>query len=304
MRKDSSDSREPGAGRSQRGQNHPKKARKIRAWATIPGYSCQARLAGLLALALVGFGWIQAVRTAEPVAPTTSDGATAPQAERYEFRDDHDPNGIGKFYMGREIALVMGHQGAGWLERPEREEEEAPNALLDALKLKPGNTVADIGAGSGYFTVRLARRVGQQGKVFAVDIQQEMLDLLRKRLQRQKVENVTLVKGTMSDPKLPENSTDLILLVDVYHEFSHPWEMTTGMVRALKPGGRLVLVEYRLEDPDVPIKLVHKMSEKQVLKEMAAHPLRWVGTVGTLPRQHIIIFEKQVPPTKKIEKDS
>jgi precorrin-6B methylase 2 len=214
---------------------------------------------------------------------------------RYEYRKDHDPDGTGKFYMGREIAQVMGHLAAEWLERPEREREEQPTKLLEALRLRPGDVVADIGAGSGYYTFRLADKVGPKGNVIAVDIQPEMLALIRKRMKDRNITNIEPVMGAVSDPKLPPDSIDLILMVDVYHEFSHPWEMTTAMVQALKPGGRLVFVEFRLEDPNVPIKLVHKMSEKQVIKEMAPHPLRWVGTVNTLPWQHIIIFEKKKP---------
>lgn len=220
--------------------------------------------------------------------PATEDKAD----DRYEYREDHDPNGIGKFYMGREIAHVMGHLGVGWLERPEREVEEAPTALLEALKIEPGDVVADIGAGSGYFSFRMSKLVGPEGKVLAVDIQPEMLAIMQRKMRRQGITNIELIKGTITDPMLPADSVDLILMVDVYHEFSHPWEMTEAMVQALRPGGRLVFVEYRLEDPEVPIKLVHKMSEKQVIKEMEPHPLRWVGTLGILPRQHIVIFEK------------
>ena len=210
---------------------------------------------------------------------------------RYETREDHDPEGIGKFYMGREIAQVMGHVAADWLERPEREREEQPNKLLDALKLKEDDIVADIGAGSGYLTFRIAKRVGK-GKVLAVDIQPEMLDIIRKRMKEKKVANVEPIQGTETDPKLPANSVDLILMVDVYHEFSFPFEMTEAMVRSLKTGGRIVFVEYRKEDPKVYIKLVHKMYEKQVIKEMEPHPLRWLKTLDVLPSQHIIIFEK------------
>jgi precorrin-6B methylase 2 len=218
---------------------------------------------------------------------------TKEEPPRYEQRKDHDPDGTGKFYMGREIAQVMGHLAAGWLERPEREKEEQPTKLLNALKLKPEMVIADIGAGSGYFTFRLSERVGAKGKVYAVDIQPEMLALIRKRMQERKVANIELIQGTETDPKLPAGTVDLILMVDVYHEFSHPWEMTMAMVKALKPGGRIVLVEYRLEDAKVPIKLVHKMTEKQVLKEMAVHPLRHVETINVLPWQHIIVFEKK-----------
>jgi precorrin-6B methylase 2 len=223
-------------------------------------------------------------------------GQTTRPAPRYENRQVHDPDGIGKFYMGREIAQVMGHLGIGWLDRPEREKEEQPAKLMKALKLKSGDVVADIGAGSGFFTFRLAQEVGPKGKVYAVDIQKEMIAVLRKRMQARKLTNVEPVLGTITDPKLPAASIDLILMVDVYHEFSHPYEMTEAMVKALKPGGRMVFVEYRLEDPRVPIKLVHKMTQKQVLKEMAIHPLRHVETIGVLPRQHIIIFEKKAKP--------
>src|SRR5262249_13298779 len=151
-------------------------------------------------------------------------------------------------------AQVMGHQAAGWLERPEREKEEEPNKLLDALKFKAGDVVADIGAGSGYLTFRIAERVGKQGKIYAVDIQPEMLDLIRQKMKSNKVPNVEPVQGTETDPKLPANGVDLIIMVDVYHEFSFPFEMTENMVKSLKPGGRLVFVEYRKEDPEVPIK--------------------------------------------------
>jgi precorrin-6B methylase 2 len=213
-------------------------------------------------------------------------------AARYETRADHDPNGIGKFYMGREIAQFMSHLAAGWLERPEREQEEQPTRLMEALALKPGQAVADIGCGSGYFTFRLAKAVGPQGKVFAVDIQPEMLDLVKQKMKAQNVTQVVPVLGEEADPKLPAESCDMILLVDVYHEFEFPYEMTVAMVKALKPKGQLVLVEYRLEDAQVPIKLVHKMTEKQVVKEMAVHPLKHLRTYDKLPWQHVIIFEK------------
>lgn len=216
----------------------------------------------------------------------------AEEPSRYEFRKDHDPNGTGKFYMDREIAQVMGHLGAGWLERPSREREENPRLLLESLKIRPGDRIADIGAGSGYFTFRLSKLVGEEGKIYAVDIQAEMLTLIRNKAKELGVDNIELVQGTPLSPKLPEASVDLILMVDVYHEFSHPWEMTVEMLNALKPGGRIVFVEYRLEDPTVPIKLVHKMSEKQVRKEMAVHDCEWVETIDVLPRQHIVIFRK------------
>jgi ubiquinone/menaquinone biosynthesis C-methylase UbiE len=219
-------------------------------------------------------------------------------AARYQFFQNHDPDGIGKFYMGREIAQVMGHEGADWLDRPEREAEEAPSMLLKALKLKPGMVVADVGAGSGALSFPMAKLVAPSGKVMAEDIQPEMLDIIRKRMKERAVENIVPVLGTITDTKLPDSSVDLILLVDVYHEFDHPWEMTRSMVKALKPGGRLVFVEYRAEDPEVPIKPVHKMSVRQVRKEMSVQPLRWVETNEVLPRQHIIVFAKTATNAK------
>ncbi len=213
---------------------------------------------------------------------------------RYEYRQDHDPNGIGKFYMGREIAQVMGYQAAGWLERKEREKEEEPAKLLKALELKDGMVVADVGAGSGYYTFRMAPLVGPKGKVLAVDVQDQMLALIKDKAKKEGVTNVEPVKGTEKDPKLPAGGVDLALMVDVYHEFAFPYEMAEKLVAALKPGGRLVFVEFRMEDDTVPIKLVHKMSERQVLKEMGAFPeLTHSKTVETLPWQHIIVFTKK-----------
>jgi ubiquinone/menaquinone biosynthesis C-methylase UbiE len=206
-----------------------------------------------------------------------------------------DGEGTGKYYLGREIARVMGHEGAPWLERAEREEEEQPDVLYDLLELSPGAVVADVGAGSGYHTRRLARAVGDVGRVFAVDIQPEMLEILEDRLTREGITNVAPVLGTPTDPGLPEASVDLVLLVDVYHEFLHPYEMMNALCRALKPGGRLVLVEYRAEDPAVPIKPLHTMSEVQVRREMALHPLRWERTVSDrLPWQHYLEFRRWV----------
>jgi len=215
---------------------------------------------------------------------------------KYEYREEHDPDGIGKFYMGREIAHVMGYAGIGWLERKERIKEEDPEKLVKALEVKAGAVVADVGAGSGYHTFMLAPLVGEKGKVIASDIQQEMLDAVTKKAKQLKVTNVETVKGTTTDPKLPAGGVDLILMVDVYHEFEFPFEMTEKMVAALKPGGRLVFVEFRSEDDKVLIKTVHKMTERQVLKEMAAFPeMGHTKTVGTLPWQHVVIFTKKEP---------
>lgn len=234
---------------------------------------------------LLAFSVDAVCRAADEAAPAADAGPG-----RYELRREHDPNGIGKFYMGREIAHVMGHQAADWLERPEREQEEKPDALLAALQLKPGEVVADIGAGTGYYSWRLAKAVGATGRVYAVDIQQEMLDLLQRKMAERNLTNVTGVLGTIQDPKLPAGSVDLVLMVDVYHEFDHPFEMMRGICKALKPGGRVVFVEFRAEDPKVPIKEVHKMSAAQVRKEMTAQPLRWEETIETLPWQHVIVF--------------
>lgn len=219
-------------------------------------------------------------------------GAQEAAGLRYEKRAEHDPDGIGVFYMGREIAQVMSHFGAGWLERPEREKEEHASKLLPSLGLKKGEVVADLGAGSGYYTMKLADLVGDEGKVLALDIQPEMLALIAKRVKAARAKNIELIQTTEVDPKLPAAAVDLILMVDVYHELSKPYEMTDAMVKALKPGGRLVFVEYRLEDQKVPIKVVHKMSENQVKREMSPFPLKHVKTHGHLPWQHVIIFEK------------
>ena len=224
-----------------------------------------------------------------PLAAATA----AEPTNRYEFRANHDPNGIGKFYMGREIAHVMGHEAANWLERPERDTEEHTSRLITALHFKSGEVVADIGAGTGYFTRRIARLVGPTGSVYAVDIQPEMLRLLTNSMTGQGIKNVIPALGTVTNPKLPTNQIDTILMVDVYHEFDHPFEMVEAMCRALKPGGRIVFVEFRAEDPKVPIKRVHKMSEAQLKKEMAPHPLEWKATISVLPRQHIIVLQRK-----------
>ena len=219
------------------------------------------------------------------------------EAPRYSSIADPHPDATGKVYMGREIAHVMGHQAAGWLERPEREQEEAPRVLMTLLDLKPGDVVADIGAGSGYHTRRMARAVAPSGKVYAVDIQPEMLAILNERLQDEGIENVVLMLGMSDDARLPVASIDLAVMVDVYHEFSHPFEMIQSMCRSLKPHGRLVFVEYRGEDDRVPIKPHHKMTEAQVRREMKPHPLKWIGTFSDrLPWQQVIVFEKGSDP--------
>jgi ubiquinone/menaquinone biosynthesis C-methylase UbiE len=193
---------------------------------------------------------------------------------------------------GRAFAPVMGWQGAGWLERPERLEEEEPETALDILKIKKGAVVADIGAGSGYMTMRLVKRVGPAGTVYANDIQPQMLQFLQQRIDRAKIGNVVLVQSAVDDPRLPEAALDLELLVDVYHEFSRPQAMLRHLRDALKPTGRLVLVEYRKEDPAIPIKFEHKMSVKEARMEVEAEGLKLSDVNEELPRQHILIFTK------------
>jgi ubiquinone/menaquinone biosynthesis C-methylase UbiE len=220
--------------------------------------------------------------------PAVHDGASTHYVLTTPSRD-----GIGKRYMGREISRVMGHQGAAWLERENRERQERTEILVAELGLQATDVIADIGAGTGYFSLRMSPLV-LSGKVLAVDIQQEMLDIITARVDAA-AKNVVPVLGSITDINVTENSVDLILLVDAYHEFSHPREMGESMFRALKPGGRIALVEYRAEDSSVPIKLLHKMSESQAIKEMSALGLCWLVTVDSLPQQHLIFFTKPAP---------
>lgn len=194
---------------------------------------------------------------------------------------------------GRVYAPVMGWQGAPWLERAERLEEEEPETALDALKIARGSTVADIGAGSGYMTMRLATRVGPDGKVYANDVQPQMLQILQRRVDRAHVTNVVLVQGAIDDPRLPDATMDLELMVDVYHELSQPQAMLRGLRGALKPGGRLVLLEYRKEDPAIPIKPDHKMSVREAKVEVEAEGFTLAQVDESLPRQHILVFTKR-----------
>jgi ubiquinone/menaquinone biosynthesis C-methylase UbiE len=218
--------------------------------------------------------------------------ASAASAARYETRALHDPDGIGKFYMGREIAHVMGPGGIIWLERAEREDEERPRLVLEALEIRAGQTVADLGCGSGYYAFRMSQLVGPSGKVQAIDVEPRMLQFVRERAQRESIANIEPVLAAANDPNLQPNSVDLLLMVDVYHELEHPYEVMQKVRDALKPGGRVALVEYRAEDPKVMIKPVHKMTEKQIIAEMRAAGLRHAKTVRTLPLQHLVIFEK------------
>ena len=202
-----------------------------------------------------------------------------------------DPNGIKKWYMGRQIAMVMSHYGIDWLERQEREMEENTTQLLKNLAVKPGMVIADIGSGSGYHSTLLSKMVGN-GKVYAVDVEPEMIAYLNDRITLEGTKNIIPVLSTEQKVSLPSNSIDMMLLVDVYHEFSYPYEMALSMLDALKPGGKLVLVEFRSEDPMVPIKTIHKMSESQAVKELKAAGFNFEKNISNLPWQHCLIFRK------------
>ena len=212
------------------------------------------------------------------------------QEDYYTFKRG-DYNGIGKWYMGREIAYVMGFQGIGWLERSEREKEENVSSLIKNMKIKSNEVIADIGAGSGYHAFRIASLV-TNGLVYAVDIQPEMLMAIEKIKEFKKVENIKTILGTEKTVELPKNSVDKILMVDVYHEFSFPVEMINSIKNALKPNGELFLIEYRAEDLKVPIKRIHKMTEEQAVKEMKAAGLVLKENIDNLPWQHCMVFIK------------
>ena len=212
------------------------------------------------------------------------------QEDYYTFKRG-DYNGIGKWYMGREIAYVMGFQGIGWLERYEREKEENVSSLIKNMKIKSNEVIADIGAGSGYHAFRIASLV-TNGLVYAVDIQPEMLMAIEKTKEFKKVENIKTILGTEKTVELPKNSVDKILMVDVYHEFSFPVEMINSIKNALKPNGELFLIEYRAEDLKVPIKRIHKMTEEQAVKEMKAAGLVLKENIDNLPWQHCMVFIK------------
>lgn len=220
----------------------------------------------------------------------------APTDSIYTFARPQTVDGSGKFYQGREIAPTMSHFGAAWLDRAERLEEERTDLLLAEMKtrMKPTDVVADVGAGSGYFSLRLAPMV-PQGKVLASDIQPQMLAMIDARKQNSMFQNVETVLGTITDPKLPANSVDWVILVDAYHEFSHPYEMMRNIAKSLKPTGKVILLEYRAEDADVPIKKLHKMTEAQAKKEMQFVGLQWLETKKNLPWQHLMVFGKEKP---------
>lgn len=225
-------------------------------------------------------------------ATSVTTAHSADRADRYT-RSKASADGIGKRYMGREIAGVMGWQGAAWLEREEREKEERGDLLLRELALRPGMNVADVGAGTGYYARRMAPVVGASGTVFAVDVQPEMVTMLTDLAKKAGLSNIKPVLGAVDNVKLADASIDLAIMVDVYHELEFPYEVMESIVRALKPGGRVAYVEYRAEDANVPIKPVHKMTEAQVRKEAAQHALIYERTANTLPWQHVVIFRKQ-----------
>lgn len=202
-----------------------------------------------------------------------------------------DSNGIGKWYMGREIAHVMGFQGMQWLERPEREKEENTSILLENMNIQPGDTIADIGAGSGYHVFKIAE-LTNEGHIYAVDIQDEMLAVISQKKERLAVPNISTVKGSAQSVNLKKHSIDKVLMVDVYHEFDYPSEMIASIKNALRPNGEIYLIEYRAEDDNVPIKKVHKMSEEQAIKEMKAAGFELKENKTNLPWQHCMIFVK------------
>lgn len=220
------------------------------------------------------------------------DKTETPAAGPYVTQPPTDPDGSGKVYLGREIARVSDTpEVSEWLERPDRETEEFPDRVIQALELKPTDVVADIGAGTGYYTFRLSPHV-PRGLVFAVDIQRDMLDIIETRKEMEGIANIKTMLGTITNPNLPADSVDLAIIISSYHEFSNPKEMMENIVAALRPGGRFVLVEYRGEDPTIPVSNLRRMTQDQAIKEMRYVGLRWKETKDFLPQQHFLVFEK------------
>ena len=227
------------------------------------------------------------------LSPLSTTVAIAQDSQPSYYREKriHNPDGIGRYYMGREIARYMGHQGMMWLDRKSRETEEKPDLTVENLNLEADDVVADIGAGSGYFSFRIVQQV-PKGKVYAVDIQPEMLEAIDSRKADRNIDNIETVLGKEDNPQLPPDSIDLAFMVDAYHEFAYPREMMENIVTALKPGARVVLLEYRKENPMIMIKPLHKMTQKQVKKELKAVGLKWQETKQFLPEQHFLVFSK------------
>ncbi|MDA0812543.1 MAG: class I SAM-dependent methyltransferase [Verrucomicrobia bacterium] len=244
--------------------------------------------AALAPLILLGLPITDAFAQEAPAA--RDEVATATDTDTDTVENDEDIPPALTTYKGREIAQTMHWLGAEWLLRQEREREEATTVLMRELQLKPGMVVCDMGSGNGYHSLKMAEAVGDTGKVYAVDIQPEMLRLLKARARAAELTNIETIENKLHDPMLPENTFDLILLVDVYHEFSHPEQMLQGMLKGLKKDGILALVEFRLEDPDVPIKLLHKMSKEQILKEYLPNGYKLVREFDELPWQHLMFF--------------
>jgi ubiquinone/menaquinone biosynthesis C-methylase UbiE len=277
------------------------KARHHRSPSIFVAVACAITLAVTSAVASAVASLAATAAPAAQVSGSSPDAATRPA--RYE-RTAPSTDGIGKRYMGRDIARIMGWQGAEWLERAEREQEERTDLLLRELRLAPGMKVADIGAGTGYISRRIARVLGPTSAVYAVDVQPEMVRMLSAMAQRENLPSIKPVLGTALDVKLAPASIDLAIMVDVYHELEHPHEVLASIVRALKRDGRVVFVEYKAEDPAVPIKPLHKMSIEQVKREATVHPLVLDRVVETLPWQHVIVFRKSVPAAGVLGQDT
>lgn len=256
------------------------------------------------------FGWCVAAMVAvfttwvEPVVSAGDEPAnaalqtiTAPTAERPKPVEEARQS-----YMGRVLAEPMSHLGASWLVRPERELEENASRAFEQMQFAEGMKVCDLGCGNGYWTLPMARKIGQGGKVYAVDIQIEMLQQLKARTGRARLNNVEPILGDVDDPKLPKDaSLDLLLMVDVYHEFSHPESMLWAIRNSLSPTGVVALLEYREEDPLVPIKPLHKMSKDQIMKEYEANGFKLVREYNELPWQHLMFFARDDSPLPAIQ---
>lgn len=251
-----------------------------------------------------GFVVLTLIAVVAPAPPLDAQVTDAPKDAKAKPKSTRRTRRSGpRFYMGRRIADVMSYEGADWLVRPERVQEEEPEKMLDALNIKAGSVVADVGAGVGYTSIRLAKRVGSEGLVLATDLQPQMLQMLAANAKEAGLPNIRPIRATANDTKLPEGKVDLVIMVDVYHECSEPEAVLQGLRKALKPGGRLVLVEFRAEDPEVPIKPEHKMTLRQARREVEPQGFTFRESIETLPWQHIIIFERPADakgePSKK-----